>query len=140
MKLTNFTLSQDNIAIEHNDKYYDLHNNFDFISFNYNVKEKSACFTWVKSLEDWVPKNSPNHLELRFTNVSLFKSKERDFAIPYSEDNCLESLGFSFNEFQEKMDNVISNVSENDCSHFNLVFMSGFAVKLSAESATLQII
>lgn len=139
MKLINYKISRDFIALELGNAYLDLHNNFNFISLEYHFSEKSIVLKWVKSTGEWVPKDSPESVILTFSSVYLFKSKERDSEIPFSEDACLESIGFIGNDLIEEISGFFSPEPSENQNHLNISFMSGFAVKIGAESSSCMV-
>jgi hypothetical protein len=135
MYLSNFTIASDFIAVECEGVYHDLHNNLNFISISYDVLNRKVTLSWVKSTGDWVSTGCPNTLELEFSGVSLFKCKERDSGTEYTEDDCLESLGFIHNDMIEEIEGFAKSAPSPDACHLNISFMSGFALKLAADSA-----
>jgi hypothetical protein len=133
VKLTNYSIAKDFIALEQGNTYLDLHNNFEFISLEYIFSERSIILKWVKSAGDWVPNNSPSSIILTFSGVYLFKSKERDPEMPFSEDSCLDSIGFIGNDLIEEISGFFSPEPAENQNHLNISFTSGFAVKIGAE-------
>jgi len=139
VKLNNFKIADDNIAFEYRDKYFDLHNCFDFVSLNYDISQKLLKLFWIKTEGDWVSIDSPKNIVLIVSDVYLFKTKERDKDKPYTEDDCLSSIGFVFNEEVDKMGGYFSNVPEKDCTHLSLEFESGFVLKIGAKYLEISV-
>jgi hypothetical protein len=140
MKLTNFRISGDFIAIEVGDSYYDLHNNFDFVGLIYDVQNKEISLNWEKSEGYWVRIEEPKSLRLLFSKVYLFKCKERDPALPVSEDNCLNSMGFIDNTMLGELEGFSHPEPRERAAHLNLSFMSGFAMKIGAATARCEVV
>ncbi|MCJ8313214.1 MAG: hypothetical protein MJK11_09625 [Pseudomonadales bacterium] len=132
MNLLNFELADDFIAIDYNGEYLDLHNNYDFYGFEYITSKRKLIFTWNRSNKEWVSKTSPNQIVLEFNGVSLFKCKERDGETPFSEDDCLSSIGFIGNDLIDEIEGFSQSKPTIGCEHLNLSFESGFAVKIEA--------
>lgn len=122
LNLSNFNIASDFIAIESNGEYHDLHNKFDFTGLKYDVLNRKVKLSWVKSSGDWVAVDCPSTLDLNFSGVSLFKCKERDSAIPYTEDDCLGSLGFIYNDMVNEIGGFSSTEPSEDAYHLNLSF------------------
>jgi hypothetical protein len=139
MHLTNFNIAEDFIALEQGESYFDLHNNFAFIGFSYNTSLQELTFQWQRRNEKWVAPNDPKELELKFCDVSLFKAKERDADESYTEDDCLCNLGFIYNNLLDELEGFRLAKPNDDVSHLNICFQSGFAVKIAAGTATLNI-
>jgi hypothetical protein len=139
MDLKNFNIADDFIALEQTGSYFDLHNNFAFVGFSFNTSLRELSFKWQRRNEDWVAPNDPEELELQFHDVSLFKAKERDADEPYSEDDCLGNLGFIYNNLLDELEGYTMAKPCVDANHLNICFQSGFAVKIAAGSASLNI-
>ena len=139
MNLENFAVSEDNISVIYNDEYLDLHNNYDFIGHQYNVSKRSIVLNWVKGKGDWVNENDPNQVNLVFTDVYLFKSKERDNEIPFKDD-CVSNIGFLWNDLIEQMEGYTTHEPKNECNHLNIEFESGMALKVGAKSSHLDLV
>jgi hypothetical protein len=62
MKLANFSIAKDYIAVEFDGVYCDLHNNFDFIGLSYDFLNRRVEHSWVKLKATWVSEESPDSL------------------------------------------------------------------------------
>ena len=139
MQLSNFRIAKDEIALEIGDGYYDLHNCFDFIDLKYDVAARSIEFNWKKNAGNWVPADSPETIQLLIEGVQFFKAKERDSETLYTDDNCLNCIGFIGNDLFDVMDGIRGHEPGPDCTHFCVIFESGFAVKIGTETAAVKI-
>ena len=140
MKLCNFRIANDNIAFEQAGCYFDLHNCFDFKGFSYDVSLKAIKLRWTKNSGDWVPADSPVSLELTICGIYLFKARERNAEIPFTEDDCLSNIGFLWDELTDEMEGFYSNEPEEKCTHLTIQFESGLSLKIGGEEATLNAI
>jgi len=138
METTNFQIAKDNIALETGEKYLDLHNCYDFTGFRYSVLDREIELKWAKTQADWVPADHPKQVLLRIHEVSFLKVRARDKEIPFTEDGCLEFMGFIWNDLIEEMGSYTSSVTQEGCTHLSLGFVSGLALKISAVSAYLE--
>ncbi len=123
----------DVIALLAGDAYFDLHNDFDFIGYEYRPTERQARFDWARSDGDWVPEGLPARLTLIFEGVSNFAAKRRDDKMPFTEDDCVSSISFLPRELTEEFDAVMEGFRSDD-EHLSLSFQSGSCVKIWAES------
>ena len=105
MHLKNFELGGDGISLEWQAEYLDLHNNFDFQSFNYDLRLNKLTLTWLRSTEKWAKDVELLGLILVFNQVSFFRVKERDSANPFNEDNCLSNVSFHPTSARDEFDN-----------------------------------
>jgi len=130
MKLTNFHIDYDSIALNYNDKYLDLHNNFDFRSFNYDVTSRQLELIWTRSHEDW-----SNEIicafKLVFRDIKFLKIRERDSSLPATEDSCLSLIGFLSNDLRDDFDSFAEVKNATDSDDLNIAFQSNQAFKIS---------
>jgi hypothetical protein len=139
MELLNFKI-EDGIYFVTNDKELDIHNNYDCSGFRYDFKNRQIIISWTKSQGDWVPENLPSALELSLNDVSVFKSKERDPEMPFSEDNCIAEIGFAHHDINnDELNTFLAAIQSNDFSLFSLWFQSGFCLYVDAKSAELKL-
>ena len=139
MKLVGFSIAKDSIALERGSDYFDLHNNFDFQRLIYDLAQRTLELRWVRGAGDWVKATDPAELRLTFSGVYLFKAHERDAEIPFTEDDCLDSVGFIWDNLLSEMHGYTSNQPGDGCTHLNAIFVSGFSIKIGAESAALYV-
>ena len=139
MQLIGFSVAKDCIALERGTEYFDLHNNFDFRALTYHPTERTLELLWHRSKGDWVKPTDPPELLLAFEGVYLFKAHERDPELPFTEDDCLDSIGFIWDDMLAEMHGYTSNQPKAGCSHLNATFVSGFSIKVGAESALLHV-
>ncbi len=139
MKLSNFIIAKDNIALEIDDLYLDLHNCYDFIGFKYDALNRTLEFNWQQNKGEWVQEGLPFNVTLVMEGVYLFAAQGRDPEMPFTEDDCLSSIGFTWNEDLDELVEYHSNEPKDGCTHLNLVLMSGFEVKIGAEKSKVNI-
>jgi hypothetical protein len=139
MKLIEFSVAKDCIALERGADYFDLHNNFDFQGLVYNSVQRTLELHWIRGTGDWIKATEPAELRLSFSGVFLFKASERDPEMPFTEDDCLNSIGFMWDDMLSEMDGYTSNQPKDGCTHLIIMFMSGFCIKVGAESVSLSI-
>jgi hypothetical protein len=136
MKLTNFHIDNDSIALNYNNKYIDLHNNFNFQSFNYNTTTRQLELLWTPSLEEWANK-SISAFKLIFREVTFLKVRERDNLLPFTEDSCLSLIGFLPNDLREDFDSFVDIKDVADSDDLNIVFQSEQAFKINCNYVEL---
>ena len=132
-----FELEQ-SIAIVSGPAYFDLHNCYDFVGYEYRPTERTLRFKWERSIGPWVPEDSPTSLSLLFEGVSNFAAKKRDDEMPFSEDDCVSDISFLPRELSDQFDAIcLEHRSEDE--HMLICFQSGASVKIWAESVTHEI-
>lgn len=135
--LSTFTLDQ-TIAIVAGEAYYDLHNCFDFVGFEYRSSEKKARLEWQRGAGDWVSQELPKKLVLCFSGVVNITVQRRNDEMPFTEDSCLESITFLPPALSDNFGAVCSGGRFDD-EHLSIEFRSGSGVKIWADSVTHEI-
>ena len=132
MKLTNFNIDTDQIALTYNGQYLDVHNNYEFRSFNFDVLSKQLYLTWTRSHEKWANEKLCG-FRLVFKNVSFLKVRERDAELSFKEDTCLSFISFLSRDMREDFDSYTEpkNVANDD--DLNVNFQSNQAFKINCE-------
>jgi hypothetical protein len=138
MKLVEFSIAEDFTTIERGTDRFDLHNCFDFQSLSYNPTQQTLDLCWRRSNREWVKPTEPAELHIIFSGVYLLKAIERDVQMPFTEDDCLDTLGFIWNYMLAEV-GFTSNTPSEGCNVLSLSFMSGFNLKIGAESANLVV-
>lgn len=139
MQLIGFSISEDFIHLECGAHRFDLHNDFDFQGLSYSLAHRKLDLHWCRSTGSWVKLSNPSELSLSFAGVHLFKVQERDSEMPFTEDDCLDSMGFIWEDQVDTMRAFTSNRTSEGCSHFIATFNSGFSIKVGAAYATLHL-
>lgn len=137
MILTNFTLIDD-ISIRYNKMYLDLHNNFDFQGFSYNLNTRSFELIWSASKEDWASVTIDG-FKLVFSGVTFLKFRERDSEVPFTEDSCLSNIGFMpcDDEGRKDFDSFLVPECITNEDDLTISFHSDFAIKINCQSVEL---
>jgi hypothetical protein len=128
----------DGIYVVQGDHKLDLHNNFDFQEVRYSVAERSASLWWRRGSGDWVRRDLPATLSIEFEGVKEFRVVGRDPEMPFTEDDCLSTMGFLTDEPWSKGNILLTADPERDwLTAFE--FQSGAVIALRAERATARI-
>lgn len=118
----------------------DLHNNFDFKNLNYSVEERKLVLNWERSKGDWVNSDTPKALDIEFIEVSEFRFMPRDSQIPFTEDDCVSSIGYWVDEEWAKGVIVLEPNQEAEPHWLMAIdFMSGAVLAVQAESANADV-
>jgi len=118
----------------------DLHNNFDFKGINYIIDERRVILSWSRSKGSWVIPETPQALSVEFIGVSEFRFLPRNSGVPFSEDNCINTIGYLTNE--DWADGVIvMEPNQKAEPHWlkAIDFMSGAVIAIHAESSRAEI-
>lgn len=118
----------------------DLHNDFDFKDMYYSVEDRLLKLEWCLSKGDWVKQDNPKRLSIEFKEVSEFRFMPRDPEIPFTEDDCINSIGCLTDE--DWVDGVfmVEPNQENDPKWLTAIdFMSGAVIALRAKKANAKV-
>jgi len=130
----------DGIYLVKESRELDLHNNFDFKNLNYSVEERKLVLNWERSKGDWVNSDTPKALDIEFIEVSEFRFMPRDSQVPFTEDDCVSSIGYWVDE--EWAEGVIVLEPNQEAEPHWLMaidFMSGAVLAVQAESANADV-
>jgi len=130
----------DGIYLVKESRELDLHNNFDFKNLNYSVEERKLVLNWERSKGDWVNSDTPKALDIEFIEVSEFRFMTRDSQVPFTEDDCVSSIGYWVDE--EWAEGVIVLEPNQEAEPHWLMaidFMSGAVLAVQAESANADV-
>ncbi len=130
----------DGIYLVQSSHELDLHNNFDFKNLNYSIHERKLILNWVRTKGEWVGLDTPRALCIEFNEVSEFRFMPRDNELPFSEDDCVNSIGYWVEE--DWADGVITlEPNQKAESHWltAIDFMSGTILVVQAESASAKV-
>ncbi len=119
----------------------DLHNNFDFKSLDYSVKERKLVLNWQRSEGNWVSSETPAQLNIEFHEVSEFRFMPRDSEMPFTEDDCINSFGYWVDEdWAEGVIMVEPNQTAEPQWLTAIDFMSGAVLAVQAKNANANIL
>ena len=118
----------------------DLHNNFDFTNLDYSVEHRRLVLNWQRSNGDWVRSDTPKALVIEFKEVSEFRFMPRDSEMPFTEDDCINSLGYWVDEdWAEGVIMLEPNQTAEPHWLTAIDFMSGAVLAVQAESASAKV-
>jgi hypothetical protein len=128
---------KDNHAIEITGRLIDLHNNFDFVGFDYNVADREIKLQWRKSGGDWVDKNEFSSLVLIHKGVNYLKVIEQDEKSTYEDDSCLGEITFFPSTARETNDSIVPQKRPNDGDDILYFFENGQLIRINCEQIEL---
>jgi hypothetical protein len=111
---------------------FDLHNCFDFVGFTYDVAARTACLRWIAN--EYPTTGQPRSLLVEMRGVSHLSATPRDPEMPFSEDSCLSAVG-GVEASEPTAARIYSDVPAG--WHFVFTFMSGFVLRIGADSVSL---
>ena len=127
------------IALTAGSDYFELHNDFDFVGFEYRSTARTVSMEWRRGVGHWVSVALPQTVFLLFESVSNLAVQKRNDQMPFSEDSCVANITFLPPDFESDFSAALSNYrSENE--HFSIHFQSGAGIKIWAESVSHKII
>lgn len=137
MRAENFSWS-DCIHIAVKDATLDLHNAFGFLSFEYNVANRTASLSWRRRSREGVDPDLPRGIRIDFFDVDYLKVEPRDPDVPFSEDDCLDSFGYDSDEGWTDGQFWVDGPAE-PAWRWSFVFRSGAEIVIGGARATLTI-
>ena len=76
----------------------DMHNDYDFTGFSYDVSERSLLLTWQRGSGKWVTLDQPGVVILEIREVASLEMRPRSAGVPFTEDDCLNDVSYLADE------------------------------------------
>ncbi len=134
----NFDIT-DNYALNFQGRHIDLHNNFDFVGFDYNVLEREIKLNWKKSSGDWVDINELSNLVLTHKTVTFLKVIDQDEESNYEDDSCLGEITFFPSTAREINNSIVPQSKPNDGDDILYFFENGQRIRIHCEQVELSV-
>jgi hypothetical protein len=134
----NFDIT-DNYALNFEGRHIDLHNNFEFVGFDYNVADREIKLYWKKSNGDWVDKNEFSSLVLTHITVTFLKVIDQDEKSNYEDDSCLGEISFFPSTAREFEDSMIPQSKPNDGDDIKYFFENGQQIIIHCDQIELRV-
>jgi hypothetical protein len=134
----NFEIINNN-ALSFEGRHIDLHNNFDFVGFEYNIAEKEINLNWKKAIGDWIDKNEFSNLVLKHKSVTFLKVIDQDENSNYENDSCLGEITFFPSTAREINDSQIPQSKPKEGDDLLYFFENGQVIRIQSEEVKLEI-
>jgi hypothetical protein len=129
----------DNYAINIAGRHIDLHNNFDFVSFVYNVVDREVKLHWKKANGDWVDKNEISSLVLTHKGVTFLSVIGQDEKSTFEDSSCLGEITFFPSTERAINDCIAPQPKPNDGDDILYFFENGQLIRIHCEQIELGI-
>ncbi len=134
----NFDIT-DNHALTLAGRHIDLHNNFDFVGFDYNIADREIKLHWKKTSGDWVDKNEFSSLILTHKTVTYLKVIDQDENSTYEDDSCLNEITFFSSTAREINDSIVSQSKPNNGDDILYFFENGQRIRIHCKQIELSV-
>ncbi|MDP4208553.1 MAG: hypothetical protein Q8928_07040 [Bacteroidota bacterium] len=128
----------DNHALNFNGRCIDLHNNFDFVGFDYNIANRQLKLSWTKSKGNWVDKDELINLVLVHNSVTFLTITDQDENSSFEDDSCLGEITFFPSTAREVNDSIVPQQKPNDGDDILYFFENGQAIRIHCEQIELN--
>jgi len=138
MKLSNFEIG-DNYAINMGSTWLDLHNDYDFETYQYDATTNSVFLLWVRSKLRPSETSAAQKIVVRFTDVKLLKTDFSVSTVASADAETLTFLGFLHADDLEIMDGCLTQEESDSTYHMIFRFESGLSIKCFSEIVTCEL-
>jgi len=136
--ISNFEL-EDSIAINYYGRHIDLHNNFEFIGYEYNVSIRQIILRWTKSKGDWVQEKEFNRLEFIHSNVSFLAISYDNINYEYpNDDKCLCFISFYPSGDRVTNNGFIEQIKPTEADDIIYSFETEHFIRIGCDKIELQ--
>jgi hypothetical protein len=127
----------DGIAIQFENFYLDLHNDYDVININIKIEEQTIVKLLFNKLnEKWVNKENPSSIVLEFEGLENLDFSENLFT---TFSNTIEEIGYK-DKNDKDYDWIQSESQSNIESNIFFRFENDGYIKIYSQSAILRLI
>jgi hypothetical protein len=117
----------------------DIHNNFEFVGFDYNVANRQLTLTWIKSAGNWVPENEFKRLTFSHNNISFLTITQKDESDDPSDNTCLSEVTFFPSTQRDITDSFLTQKKPNQDDDILYFFQNGQTIRICSEEIYLMI-
>ena len=132
MRATNFSMKS-GIYFVVGGAQLDMHNDYDFTAFSYDVPTRSLLLTWRRRTI-----GEPTEVTLAVRDVTRLEVEPRRADLPFSEDDCLNGVAYVCDEDWGR-GGFLTAGEPDDSWRWSFDFMSGAAIVVAAGTATLHL-
>ncbi len=136
MRAVNFRV-ESSIYFAVDDLCFDLHNDYDFVGFSFDVAARRLALSWKLGSGEWVKAGQARALRLEIDGVTRIEVKPRDPELPFSEDNCLAALGYIRDEACGQ-EGFWDDAAPEPAWPWVFSFQSGLVIIVGADTAQLH--
>lgn len=136
--IVNFDI-KDNFALNYEGREVDLHNNFDFIGFDYNVAERQVQLRWKKPVGHWVDNNEISSLCLIHKAVNYLMVIEQDENSTYADDSCLGEITFVPSTLRDLNDIIVPQSEPSEEDDILYLFENGQRIRIHCKELELRV-
>lgn len=129
----------ENYALSYEARHVDLHNNFDFTGFAYDVKNRELKLSWIKANGDWIDKNEVAGLVLVHKAVTYLTVSDQDEQSTYNDDSCLGEISFFPSTAREINDSIIPQAKPKDGDDILYFFENGQQIRVHCDEIELKL-
>jgi len=126
-------------ALFYDGEQLDIHNNFDFIGYEYKFSGRELILKWIKSDSDWVSDYEFSKLTLIHSNVSFLNISydNNEYEFP-GDDTCLSEVTFFPSALRITNNEFIDQRKPNENDDIIYSFQSGHFIRVCCESVYLK--
>ena len=136
--IVNFDITN-NSSLNYEGRDVDLHNNFDFLGFDYNVAEKQVILRWKNSSDHWVDRNEISNLFLIHKTVNYLMVIEQDENSTYADDSCLGEITFVPSTLRDLNDIIVPQSKPSEDDDILYLFKNGQRIRIHCKELELSV-
>ncbi|MBI3219260.1 MAG: hypothetical protein HYZ44_07090 [Bacteroidetes bacterium] len=134
--LTTFEII-DNYGIKTADHFFDLHNNYVFVSMEQLNETDEIVVLFKKSDGEWAARETVKEIRLKHRGVSYLNVQEKDADAAPEDETCLSDITFFAREDRDTNDSLLIQTTPNVTDDILYFFQSGQLIRIGCESIEL---
>lgn len=128
---------EDNYALSIEGRHIDLHNNFNFVGFDYDFVNKEINMKWRKSNGKWVHKSECLSLVMTHKGVTFLKAMNQEENNKNIDDYCLGEITYFPSSERENNDSIMPQSKPKENDDILYIFENGQLIRINCEEIEL---
>jgi hypothetical protein len=123
--------------ISYHDRHLDLHNNFEFNRFDYDILERKLSIYLIKSKGDWVKEDELENIAFIHRNVSFLNTNFNNPPEFQSDDSCLDFISYFPEESRDTNDGFLDKALPDEKDDIIYSFVNELFIRTKCEEIEL---
>jgi hypothetical protein len=118
-------------------KYFDLHNNFKFESFHYDLESAQVTLEWVKDIGNWIPDSEFETVTITHTGVLYFKVLPTSENASLYDRQTLSEVTFFPSSERDEMEQFLNQMEPDEDDDIIYTFIGEQILRIGCENVIL---
>jgi predicted flavoprotein YhiN len=117
----------------------DLHNNFLFKGFNYDLVNRQVILHWSKGIGDWIPVTEFETVTITHFGVSYFIVLQTSVNLSIDDQRTLSEVSFFPSSEREEMEQCLDKMQPDENDDIIYTFIGEQVLRIGCEDVVLKV-